>query len=163
MGIDTGGLYDDRGSHAAEKSVTGKHMVLFDPTSTYAQSALISVRPGSSVLLVGYNIPEDAVFTVEGVSVGTSPAPGGQGCCRNGSVLGNSIVPGSAPNILFRSPVKLGGKPWQLTKDNDRLLIALPGEYLLVLNDTQHLGDVQVELIPVPGYQQLPFAYMAGV
>ncbi|EJK8719794.1 hypothetical protein NLW25_005226, partial [Escherichia coli] len=61
------------------------------------------------------------------------------------------------------SPVKLGGKPWQLTKDNDRLLISLPGEYLLVLNDTQHLGDVQVELIPVPGIQQLPFAYMAGV
>ncbi|EKY5009632.1 TPA: hypothetical protein RMT71_003213 [Escherichia coli] len=161
--IDTGGTHDEYTNVAADGPAVGKHAVLFDPTSTYAQSALISVRPGSSVLLVGYNIPDDAVFTVEGVSVGSRPSPVGHGCCRNGVVLGNTIVPGSAPDILFRSPMMLGGKPWQLTKGNDRLVIALPGEYLLVLNDTQYLGDVQVELIHVPGEQQLPFAYMAGV
>ncbi|HAX5209137.1 TPA: hypothetical protein JZG45_003989 [Escherichia coli] len=163
MKVDTGAVYDGYAVVAMDGPAIGKHAVLFDPTSTYAQSALISVRPGSSVLLVGYNIPDDAVFTVEGVSVGSRPSPSGQGCCRNGGTLGNTIVPGSAPDILFRSPVTLGGKPWQLTKDNDRLVIALPGEYLLVLNDTQYLGDVQVELIHVPGEQQLPFAYMAGV
>lgn len=161
--IDTGGVHEEHVIAATDGPAVGKHAVLFDPTSTYAQSALISVRPGSSVLLVGYNIPDGAVFTVEGVSVGSRPSPTGYGCCRNGGALGNTIVPGSAPDILFRSPVKLGGKTWQLTKDNDRLVIALPGEYLLVLNDTQYLGDVQVELIHVPGEQQLPFAYMAGV
>ena len=163
MKIDTHGAYENYSVLAADVPAAGKHIVLFDPTSTYAQSSLITVHPGNSVLLVGYNIPEQAVFTVEGVSVGTNPSPNGYGCCRTGSMSENTIVPGSSPNILFRSPVKLGGKLWALTAENDRLLISLPGEYLLVLNDTQYLGDVQIELIVVPGYQQLPFAYMAGI
>jgi hypothetical protein len=147
----------------SEGPATGKNVVLFDPSSTYLQSGLITVRPDTAIMLVGYNIPDGAVFTVEGVSVGSRSMAQGFGCCPSGAPTGNAIGMPRAPDILFRSPMKLGGAIWELTPENDRLVIALPGEYLLVLNDAQYLGDVQVELVVLPGIPQLPFAYMAGI
>lgn len=162
-GIDTGGRLATHDSMcSSEGPATGKNAVLFDPNSTYLQSGLITVRPDSAVMLVGYNIPDGAVFTVEGVSAGSRGMAQGFGCCPSGTPNAAGGMP-RAPDILFRSPMKLGGIPWQLTPGNDRILIVLPGEYLLVLNDAQYLGDVQVELVTLPGVPQLPFAYMAGI
>ena len=165
MDIDTGGVQTGLSSMCSDGGgpAVGKHAVLFDPNSTYAQSGLIVVRPGTSIMLVGYNIPEGAVLTVDGVSVGSRSVAQGLGCCNDNTKTAQSIYNGNAPDILFRSPMKLGGRPWQLTEEVDRLLITLPGEYLLVLNDTMYLGDMQVEMVVLPGVPQLPFSYMAGV
>lgn len=165
MDIDTGGFQSGLSSMCSDGGgpAVGKHAVLFDPNSTFAQSGLIVVRPGMSILLVGYNIPQGAVFTVDGVSVGSRSVAQGFGCCNDNTKGAQSIYSSAPPDILFRSPMKLGGKTWELTESVDRLLITLPGDYLLVLNDTQYLGNLQVEMVTLPGVTQLPFGYMAGV
>lgn len=164
MDINTGGFQTGLSGTLAEdmSPAVGKHTVLFDPSSTFAQSGLIAVRPNTSVLLVGYNIPEGAVLTLDGVSVGSRSVAQGFGAHTADPSTPQSIYNSSPPDILFRSPMRLGGKIWQLTNEADRLLITLPGEYLLVLNDAMYFGDLQVEMVMLPGCTQYPFSYMAG-
>lgn len=113
MNIDTGGFNSGASSMCNDGGgpAQGTNAVLFDPNSSYAQSPLIVVREKSSVLLVGYNIPDGAILTVEGVSVGSRSVAQGYGCCNpNNALQGASIYNQRAADILFRSPMRLGVK-----------------------------------------------------
>jgi hypothetical protein len=160
MAIDTGGSITS--TLPLEGPAIGTTFVLFDSNSTYQQSPLVTVRPDYSVLLIGYGIPYGAAFTVEGVSLGSRAMGSYPAFAPERGVARNLSIPAPPPDILFRSPMRLGGNEWELTSDNDRMLISLPGDYLLVLNDPSYLGAVQVEAVWIPGHQQLPFSYMPG-
>lgn len=162
MNIDTGGSYTaSRSSGDDNRPVQAEHAVLFDPASTFLQSGLIIVRENHPVMLVGYMIPNDAEFVVEGVSVGSRSIQNGGSCCVPG---GNSLMGQGAADIRFREPMNLGGRVWKINPSNRRIVITLPGTYLLVLNDDQYLGSVHVEMVQLGEVAtRIPDAYMAGL
>lgn len=162
MQLDTGGQYVDMHSACEETTVpVGGHPVIFDPTSTYEVSELVVVHPGTQILVTAYNLAENAKIAVQGASVGQRPVSDGVACCRTDGPSPTLLNRKSA-DILFRSPMRLGGNLWQLTPTNDRLLISLPGTYVFVLNDSAYFGDLQVEYQVMP-LTPLPDLYFAGL
>ena len=160
--IDTGGHYTGRGSSCDDnRPVQGEHQVLFDQSSTFLQSGLIIVRADQPVMLVAYMVPEGAQFVVEGVSVGSRAVQQGGGCC---SPCGPTLMGQGAADIRFREPMMLGGNTWSMDEKNRRLVITLPGTYMLVLNDDQYLGSVHVELVQLGNIKTtIPEGYVAGL
>jgi hypothetical protein len=160
--IDTGGYYSGRGTTCEDsRPVQGENQVLFDPASTFLQSGLIIVRADQPVMLVAYMVPEGAEFVVEGVAVGSRAVQQGGGCC---SPCGPTLMGQGAADIRFREPMTLGGNTWVINEAKKRLVINLPGTYLLVLNDDQYLGSVHVEMVKLGDVKTtLPTAYLAGI
>ena len=69
-----------------------------------------------------------------------------------------------AADIRFREPMTVGGKLWMLDELNRRMVITLPGTYMLVLNDDQYLGSVHVELVQLGKIKTtIPEGYVAGL
>lgn len=160
MGIETG--YTCTSSIDDAQAVTNSE-ALFDLKSHFLQSRPFSVKAGMGVLLSGYDIPVGAELTVEGVLLGGRAMAQMTGCapCIPGpNSLGLYTV--RAADVIFRSPMKLGGNIWKLTSDIDRLLIPLQGTYILSLNDAQYEGQFQVEKMDV-SISDLPYQYMAGI
>lgn len=160
--IDTGGHFTGRGSSCDDsRPVQGEHQILFDQSSTFLQSGLIIVRADQPVMLVGYMVPEGAQFHVEGVSVGSRAVQQGVGCC---SPYGPTLMSQGAADIRFREKMTLGGQPWVMDELNRRIVITLPGTYILTLNDDQYLGSVHVELVQLGNVKTtIPEGYMAGL
>lgn len=160
--IDTGGHYTGRGSSCDDnRPVQGEHQVLFDQSSTFLQSGLIIVREDQPMMLVAYMLPEGAQFVVEGVSVGSRAVQQGGACCIPG---GPTLMSQGAADIRFREPMTVGGKLWMLDELNRRMVITLPGTYMLVLNDDQYLGSVHVELVQLGKIKTtIPEGYVAGL
>lgn len=160
--IDTGGMYTaQRAGCVDDRPVQNDKLVLFDAASTFTQSGVFIVRANNPLMIVGYEVPDGAVFTVEGVNVGSRAVQSGGGCC---SPCGPTLLSQQAADILFREPMTLGGNIWQITATKRRLLITLPGEYILSLNEDQYFGSVHVEVkelgvIPT----EIPDAYVAGI
>lgn len=160
--IDTGGHYSGRGSACDDnRPVQGEHQVLFDPASTFLQSGLIVVRANQPVMLVAYMVPTGAEFVVEGVSVGSRAIQQGGSCCVPG---GPSLIGQGAADILFREPMALGGNTWKLDEGVRRIVINLPGTYILSLNSDEYLGSVHVEMVQLGTVNTvLPETYLAGI
>lgn len=160
--IDTGGQFIGCDSACEDqRPVYGEHRVLFDFTSTVSQTGIITVNEDSPIMLVAYVLPDDAELVVEGVSVGSRSVPQGGGCC---SPCGPSLESSGIPDIRFRWPMTLGGNTWKLSATNRRLVINLPGTYILVLADDQYIGSVYVEALSIGHIKTiLPAQYLAGI
>lgn len=161
MNIDTGGRYtrSDETRESVEALPIGGNPVIFDPTSTYEVSGLVVVHPGTQILVTAYNLAEKARIVVHGASVGQRPIRTGAACGPTGDPTPSGRR--KCADVLFRSPMRLGGRVWELTPDCDRLLISLPGNYVFVLNDPAYFGDLQVEYQRMP-LQPMPDVYYAG-
>lgn len=163
MSIDTGGRYSsvDRSN---TNPVKNNSAVLFDGSSTSTTSGVINVASNRPVLITAYAIPEGCAFTVEGVSTGSRAISSASGCCDTSSPTSGALVPQGAADILFREPMTLGGHTWQITETTRRILITLPGMYVLQMNDISYIGDCHVEINPLVGVKtELPTAYHAGI
>lgn len=157
MQIDTGGQFTQMDSACEDATVpVGGNPVIFDPTSTYEVSDLVVVHPGTQILVTAYNLAENARIVVHGASVGQRPVSNGTACCRTDGP-NPTLLNRKSADVLFRSPMRLGGQVWELSPTNDRLLISLPGNYVFVLNDSAYFGDLQVE------YQRFPLLPMPDV
>lgn len=163
-GIDTGGRYETLQPVNDGRPTSSSNTTLFDSASTSTTSVLISVRTGRPLMLIAYMMEEGAELTVEGVSVGSRGIANGGGCCNPCNNNGRALSTSDAVDIRFREPMTLGGNPWKITNGYRRLVITLPGQYILQLNDQQYLGQVHVELVELGEIEtRIPDVYAAGV
>lgn len=162
-GIDTGGRYADINVQQDNRPSIGSNKILFDSSSTSQTSVLINVQVDYPVMIVAYLMEDGAELTVEGVSVGSRSIANGGGCCTPYD-NGRSLAVQDTIDIRFREPMTLGGNLWQITDTKRRLVITLPGQYILQLNYTQYLGLIHVEQVELGKIStKIPDIYMAGV
>lgn len=141
-----------------------------DPGTIYSRT--FTVTEGNSVLVDGYNIPEGKhIFVNRVVCTSYCPAPVNNTCSACDPLDLEALDrPGL---IVFRARMTLGSDPsrWHLYCDADphksvlQLFIAMPGTYELELEETEMLGDLEVELQYVKNEHllALPADYFAGV
>ena len=163
-GIDTGGRYENLTPQNDGRPTTGSNTTLFDSASTSLTSVLITVQVDRPLMLVAYLMEPGAELSVEGVSVGSRGIANGSGCCNPCNNNGRPLTTSDAVDIRFREVMTLGGNAWKITDAYRRLVLTLPGQYILQLNDQQYLGLVHVELVELGKVEtRIPDVYVAGV
>lgn len=172
-GVKTGTLYiPDMPSPAPDCVVPspGK-VILFSPETNpgVVYSKTFTVTEGNSALLDAYNVQEGKHIYVNRVVRSSYCPPVGDAC----DPLALSEAKGRDGVIVFRERMTLGSDPsrWHIYRDADpdksilQLFIAVPGTYELELEETEMLGDLEVELqfLKNEALPRFPSDYFAGV
>lgn len=143
-------------------------VVLFSPETRHGTiySRSFTVNPGEAVIIDAYNMPEHRnIFVNRLVKSTTGPMTGDtcDPCAMDGAY-------GTEGRILFRGKMALGGQPWRLYYDLSnsamytQMIIMIPGTYELELEETDMLGDMEVEYMTVPlaSIMHMPLIYYPG-
>lgn len=145
--------------------------ILFGPDTPQGTifSPSFTVVPGQVVLIDTYNMPQDYYIYVNRIVKSNFGPMTGENCdpCAFDRAFG------SDGKITFRERMTLGGsnEHWSLIKRADvsqsrlQLMIAIPGIYELELENTNMLGNMEVEYFAWEAtiLPYLPKDYFAGI
>ena len=166
MTISTGGRYDNIGGPTVDSSgvMINTSNILYDDSIAKLRSAPFEVPEGYYAVLVGYNMEQaaGAEFVIDGVTLGSQHVANGGACCNGVEDRGNKAS--TTATVLFRETMTLGGNAWKITQKTPRVIVAVPGWYVVELNDGDHIGQgLQLEYRLVKQKLQLPEAYFPGI
>lgn len=168
MAIDTGSIIGGSQMCMDSSTIRINGNVVFDSQSTSNISPVITVPPGSAIVLVGYNLDVAGVgklnCSVQRVLLGNPDHPHGVSCC-DGVDTRTPVYMNRVANVVFQTPINLGGKPWEINPDYPMTIINLPGTYVVEIDREKFqnaVGQFYVEYLVVPD-TTIPSEYLAGV
>ena len=140
----------------------GRH-ILFCPDSPADDkfSRPFIIPEGRTFLLDAYNLPNNKPIYVRRVILSSTPPYIGD----NSNICDRVRPYVEQAKVIFRAPMRLGGKDWKLcAPDEFQLLMTIPGTYQLELSDITMLGNLEVEYTIFANEDMLhyPFNYFAG-
>lgn len=166
MNINTGGRYENMAGPAVDGTGPSgnTNKVLYDDTIAVTRSVPFEVPEGHYAVVIGYNLEnvEGAKFRIDGVTLGSQKVASGGACCSGRENRENRAS--TVATVLFREPMRLGGADWEVTRANNRVVIAVPGWYVTELNSEDNVGaGIQLEYYLVKQSLQLPDVYFPGI
>jgi hypothetical protein len=165
MAVSTG-TYSNLGATISQKEkIVSRGNILFAPGSEFsnAVSHVFSVDAGQVIVIDAYNFPEGLTIQLNRVLQAGPGIPTGASC----PPCGQPDLDGRA-TIQYEKPMDLGcgSEYWRLTQTKTQMVIAVPGSYVLELNEQEFLStDLYVEYIKHTraALGQLPEIYFGGV